>query len=127
MKILKEHDEYDMNHIILIKSLSYYKLKFLINDWILKTLYISKIQISLQESMVIIQLNLPQKMKKEILVKTKIENLRIKIYFMIITLDLNLVNNSIEEAYNQEKDLSEIFYYNLNKMEIPNIENIEDN
>ena len=66
-------------------------------------------------------------MKKEILVKTKIENLRIKIYFMIITLDLNLVNNSIEEAYNQEKDLSEIFYYNLNKMKIPNIENIEDN
>ena len=38
-----------------------------------------------------------------------------------------LVNNNIEEGYNQEKDLSENFYYNLNKMEIPDIENIEDN
>ena len=50
---------------------------------------------------------------------------------MVITLDLNLVNNNIDnniqEAYNQEEDLSEIFYYNLNKMKIPNIENIEDN
>ena len=50
---------------------------------------------------------------------------------MVITLDLNLVNNNIdnniEEAYNQEEDLSEIFYYNMNKMEILNIENIEDN
>ena len=59
-------------------------------------------------------------MKKEILVKDKIENLRTKIYWMIITLDLNLVNNNIDnniqEAYNQE-DLSEIFYSNLNKIE----------
>ena len=36
---------------------------------------------------------------------------------MIITLELNLVNNNIEEAYNQEEDLSEIFYSNLNKIE----------
>ena len=43
---------------------------------------------------------------------------------MVITLDLNLVNNNtdnkIQEAYNKEVDLSEIFYYNLNKIEIPN-------
>ena len=45
---------------------------------------------------------------------------------MVITLDLNLVNNdidnNIEEVYNQEEDLSEIFYYNLNRIESPNIE-----
>ena len=45
---------------------------------------------------------------------------------MIITLDLNLVNdnidNNIQEAYNQEEDLSEIFYSNLNRIESPNIE-----
>ena len=52
---------------------------------------------------------------------------------MVITLDLNLVNNNIdnkiEKAYNQEKDFSEIFYYNLNKIENPSIdyENNEDN
>ena len=38
---------------------------------------------------------------------------------MIITLYLNLVNdnisNNIQEAYNQEDDLSEIFYSNLNR------------
>ena len=49
---------------------------------------------------------------------------------MVITLDINLINNNIDnniqEAYNQEKYLSEIFYYNMNKMEIPNIKNIED-
>ena len=45
---------------------------------------------------------------------------------MIITLYLNIVYGNIEETYNQE-DLSEIFYYNLNKMKIPNIENIEGN
>ena len=81
--------------------------------------------------MIIIQLDFSQEIKKEILIKVKIENLRTKIYLMIITLDLNLVNNNIdnniEVAYNQEKDLSEKFYYNLNKMEIPDIENIEDN
>ena len=35
---------------------------------------------------------------------------------MIITLYLNLVddNNDIQEAYNREEDLSEIFYSNLN-------------
>ena len=78
----------------------------------------------------IIQLNLPQEMKEEILVKAKIENLKTKIYLMVITLDLNLVNNNIDnnfqEAYNQEKDLSEIFYSNLNKMEIPTYEDFEN-
>ena len=65
-------------------------------------------------------------MKKEILMKAKIEILRTKIYLMVITLDLNLVNNSIDsniqEAYNQENNLNEIFYSNLNKIESPNIE-----
>ena len=65
-------------------------------------------------------------MKKEILMKAKIEILRTKIYLMVITLDLNLVNNSIDsniqEAYNQENNLSKIFYSNLNKIESPNIE-----
>ena len=92
----------------------------------IKNTVISKPQISLQESMTIIQLNLPQEMKEEILIKTKIKNLRTKIYLMIITLDLNLVNdnidNNIQEAYNQEEDLSEIFYSNLNMIESPNIE-----
>ena len=64
-------------------------------------------------------------MKEEILIKDKIENLRTKIYLMVITLALNLVNNNndnnIQEVYNQEEDPSEIFYYNLNKTEIPNI------
>ena len=45
---------------------------------------------------------------------------------MVITLDLNLENNNtdnkIQEAYNKGVDLSEIFYYNLNKIEIPNID-----
>ena len=43
---------------------------------------------------------------------------------MIITLDLNMVddNNDIQEAYNQEEDLSEIFYNNLNRIESPSIE-----
>ena len=51
-----------------------------------------------------IQLNLLQEMREEILIKAKIENLRTKIYLMIITLDLNLVddNNDIQEVYNQE-------------------------
>ena len=37
---------------------------------------------------------------------------------MIITLDLNLINDNIDiqKAYNQEEDLSEIFYSNLNKI-----------
>ena len=81
--------------------------------------------------MTIIQLDLPQEMKEEILVKAKIESLKTKIYLMVITLDLNVVNNNIdntvEEAYNQEEDLSQIFYYNLNKIESLNIENNEDN
>ena len=45
---------------------------------------------------------------------------------MVITLDLNLVNNNtdnkIQEAYNKEVDPSEIFDYNLNKIEIPNMD-----
>ena len=74
--------------------------------------------------MAIIQLNLPQEMKEEILIKSKIEHLRTKIYLMIITLDLNLVdgNNDIQEAYNQEEYLSEIFYSNLNRIGSPSIE-----
>ena len=74
--------------------------------------------------MTIIQLNLPQETKEEILLKAKIENLRTKIYLMIITLDLNLVddNNDIQEAYNPEEDLSEIFYSNLNRIGSPSIE-----
>ena len=43
---------------------------------------------------------------------------------MIITLDLNMVKdniNNIQKAYNKEEDLSEIFYSNLNRIEIPNI------
>ena len=46
--------------------------------------------------MTIIQLNLPQEMKEEILIRANIENLRTKIYLMVITLDLNLVNNNID-------------------------------
>ena len=124
MKIIGENDDYDPNDIVLIEALTYYKLEFLTYNWILKTLYISKPQISQEESMSIIQLNLPQEMKKEILIKAKIENLRTKIYLMVITLDLNLVddNDDIQEAYNQEEDLSEIFYSNLNKIGSPSIE-----
>ena len=80
MKIIGEKDDYDPNDILLMKSLTYYKMELLINDWILKTMYISKPQIFLKESMKIIQLNLPQEMKEEILIKSKIENLRTKIY-----------------------------------------------
>ena len=74
--------------------------------------------------MTIIQLNLPHEMKEEILIKAKIENLRTKIYLMIITLDLHLVddNYDIQEAYNQEEDLSKIFYSNLNRIGSPSIE-----
>ena len=63
-------------------------------------------------------------MKEEILITTKIKNLRTKIYLMIITLNLNLVNYNIyniQKIYNQEKDLSEIFYSNLNRIESPSI------
>ena len=62
-------------------------------------------------------------MKEEILIKAKIANLRTRIYLMVITLDLNIVydNNEIQEAYNQEEDLSEIFYSNLNKIGSPSI------
>ena len=100
MKIIGEKGDYDSNDIVLIKALTYYKLEFLTYDWILKTLYISKPQISLQESMIIIQLNLPQEMKEEILIKAKIENLRTKIYFMIIKLDLNLADDNCKTREN---------------------------
>ena len=124
MKIISVNDDYNPNDIVLIEALTYYKLEFLTYNWILKTLYISKPQISQEESMTIIQLNLPQEMKEEILIKAKIENLRTKIYLIVITLDLNIVddNNEIQEAYNQEEDLSEIFYSNLNKVGSPSIE-----
>ena len=124
MKIIGVNEDYDPNDIVLIEALTYYKLEFLTYNWILKKLYISKPQISQEESMTIIQLNLPQKMKEEILIKAKIENLRTKIYLMVITLDLNIIdeNEDIQEAYNQEEDLSEIFYSNLNKVGSPSIE-----
>ena len=67
MKIIGEKDNYDPNDIVLIEALTYYKLEFLTYNWILKTLYISKPQTSPEESMTIIQLNLPQEMKEEIL------------------------------------------------------------
>ena len=80
--------------------------------------------------MSIIQLNLSQEMKEEILEKAKIKNLRTKIYLMIITLELNIVNNNIDnnikEAYNQDEDLSKIFYSNLNKIETPTYEDFEN-
>ena len=59
MKIIKEKDDYDEDDIILIESLTYFKLEFLTKDWILKRLYIYKPQISLEESLTIVQLNLP--------------------------------------------------------------------
>ena len=40
MKIIEEHDDYNMDDIIIIESLTYYKLEFLTNDWI-KEPYIS--------------------------------------------------------------------------------------
>ena len=48
---------------------------------------------------------------------------------MVITLNLNLIKNNENAAYNQEEDFSEIFYYNLNKIENPTYEDniIEDN
>ena len=68
-------------------------------------------------------------MKEEILEKDKMKNLRTKIYLMMIILNLNLIKNNENEAYNQEEDFSEIFYYNLNKIENPSYEDnrIEDN
>ena len=47
MKIIGEKDDYDLNDIVLIESLTYYKMEFLTYNWILKTLYIFKPQISL--------------------------------------------------------------------------------
>ena len=41
---------------------------------------------------------------------------------MIINLNLNIIESNDEEAYNQEDDFSEIFYYNLNKIENPTYE-----
>ena len=53
--------------------------------------------------------------KKSFRVKPQIY-LRTKIYLMIINLDLDIIKSNDEEAYNQEDDLSEIFYYKLNKI-----------
>ena len=57
------------------------------------------------------------------------ENLRTKIYLIVIILDLNLKENNENEAYNQEEDFTKIFYYNLNKIANPTYEDnrIEDN
>ena len=46
MKLIKKND-YDVNDTVIIESLTYYKLVFLINDCILRILYIAKPQISL--------------------------------------------------------------------------------
>ena len=40
-------------------------------------------------------------MKEEILEKAKMANLRTKICLMVITLDLNLIENNENEAYDQ--------------------------
>ena len=61
-------------------------------------------------------------MKEAILEKTKIKNLKTKIYLMIINLDLNIIECNDEETYNPEEDFNEVFYYNLNKTENPNYE-----
>ena len=42
---------------------------------------------------------------------------------MVLTLDLNMIEDDIEEAYNQKEYLSEILYYNMNKIENPNEDN----
>ena len=59
MKIIEEHDDYNSNDIMIIKSLTYYKSEFLTNGWILsfKYLYknfIKKKKKSLQKSITII-------------------------------------------------------------------------
>ena len=92
--------------------------------------YISKSQTTFQESITIMKLKLPHDMKEEILEKAKIENLKTKIYLKIITLNLNLLENNIEEAYHQEEDPRVIFYYKINNIETPTsednrIENID--
>ena len=46
---------------------------------------------------------------------------------MIITLDLNLIEDNTEEAYNQEEDLTEIFYYHLIKIENPTYDDNKEN
>ena len=38
MKIIGEEDDYDLNDIVLMKSLTYYKLEFLTNYWMLKNI-----------------------------------------------------------------------------------------
>ena len=85
--------------------------------WIIRRYYIFQPQITFQESMTLIQLDLPQDMKEEILEKVKMENLRTNIYLMIIILDLNLMESNNEEACNQEEEYSGIFYYKLNKID----------
>ena len=113
MVIVEEYEE-KINNTKLVELIaleSYYELDFITEDWIIRRLYISKPQTTFQESITIMQLKLPQDVKDEILEKTKIENLKTKIYLIMIILDLNLLENNTEEAYHQKEDLSEIFYY----------------
>ena len=113
MVIVEEYEEKINNKklVELIALESYYELDFITEDWIIRRLYISKPQTTFQESITIMQLKLPQDVKDEILEKAKIENLKTKIYLMMIILDLNLLENNTEEAYHQKEDLSKIFYY----------------
>ena len=46
---------------------------------------------------------------------------------MVITLDLDSIEDNTGEAYNKEEYLSEIFYYNLNKKENPTYEPNREN
>ena len=40
MLIIEEYEEYDPNDIVIIESLTYYKLEFLTNDWIKNLIYL---------------------------------------------------------------------------------------
>ena len=99
--VMEEYEEYKPNNkrLELNESQTYYGLKLMTNDWIIKTLYISKPQISFKKSMTIMQLKLQQDIKEEILGKAKFEYLKTKMYLMIITLYLNLLENDTKEAY----------------------------
>ena len=76
MNIIGEKYNYDPNDMVLIEALTYYNLELLTYNLILKTLYISKPQISPEESMTIIQLNLPQ--ENEIINTNKSKNRKFK-------------------------------------------------
>ena len=62
--IIEKYEEYNLNDIVIIVSNLVQVL--IINDWIIKRLYIFKTQITFQKSITIIQLNLPKEIKKEI-------------------------------------------------------------